>query len=408
MRILLIHNYYRSAVPSGENVVFDAEAELLESAGHEVHRWTRSNDAISSRPIRTAISSTLFSTSNPWAVKSLSRQIMQFQPQIVHIHNTFPLISPAVLETRAQNDAAYVVTQHNYRSICAQGGLLRDGQDCTKCLEGPSSLPAVVHGCYRGRLASIPVAAMITRHRRAGTWTDKPDATIALSEFHRHRLIRGGFDADRVHVKANFCAPANPVPWQSREPYAVFLGRVTAAKGLDTLVNAWAMLGSSAPDLKIIGDGDDMANIRALVRGHAGACSKIEMLGHRPHSEAMSILSRARLLIFPSTWPEPFGMGIIEAYARGVPVMASRAGGIAELVEEGRTGILFPARDARALAGQVWQHWNDPISLSNISRNALSRWKLEFSPSAGARRLEEIYGLAQKRRNSHSIPGRTG
>lgn len=394
MRVLQVHNFYRAATPSGENTVFESEGALLEAAGHQVERYTRSNDEFHDAPLATLMSASLFASHNPWSVAAFRRHVAAFQPDVVHIHNTFPLLSPAILSAARDSGTAVVATLHNYRVICAQGGFLRSHRICTECLTGASAWPSVVHGCYRGRLGSVPVAAAIGWHRRARTWEDSPHALIVLTEFQKALMLQAGFPEGRLHVKGNFTPGAEPVPWEDREATVVYLGRVSEEKGIRTLLDAWELLGSRAPKLRIIGAGEDLADVRERVRA-SSASSQIELMGTLPHSEAMQMLARSRLLVFPSIWYEPFGLSVIEAYARAVPVLASRIGSLPELVHENRTGALFAPGDARLLSERILALWNNQRELERLALGAHREWELQHAPQANLARLEEIYQVAR-------------
>lgn len=403
MKVLRVHNAYRRATPSGENTVFDAEGELLASAGHTVERFTRSNDEISQAPLRIAFESALLGTHNPVSTRALAQRLHAFSPDVVHVHNTFPLLSPAVLEVARRAGAAVVATLHNYRLVCMQGGYLREQHICTECLDQHSALPGVRHGCYRGRVGSLPVAATLAWHRRAGTWSREPHALIALTEFQKSMMQRAGLPAERLHVKGNFAAAATPMPFEHRDPVAVFVGRLSAEKGLHTLVDAWQLLGAEAPRLRIVGGGEGLKALRARIAA-AGLESRIDLLGAQSHAQAMAEVSRARLLVFPSIWYEPFGMALVEAYARGVPVLASRLGSLPDLVPD-TAGVLFEPGDARALSQSVAALWRDPVRLQRLSEGAHRLWSERHAPAQHLDQLEHIYAAALARRDAASRSG---
>ncbi|HSW13470.1 MAG TPA: glycosyltransferase [Solimonas sp.] len=391
MRVLLVHNYYRASIPSGENTVFEAEGRLLEQAGHPVARLLRSNDEIADAPLRTALTASLLTTSNPFAAASLRREIARFRPEVVHFHNTFPLLSPALLRVAHDSGVAVVATLHNYRVICADGGLFREQRICTECLDQRSPAPGLRHGCYRhSRIATWPVARMIGQHLQQQTWDRHAHALLALTEFQRGLMLRAGLSPQVLQVKPNATAAATALPWAERDDVAVFVGRLCDEKGIWTLFEAWQRLGEAAPRLRIIGAGPALPALQQRLAGTALA-ARIELLGALPHAEAMAQLARARLLVYPSQWYEPFGMSVIEAYARGVPVLASRLGGLAELVRDGDSGALFEAGDPASLAQQVTELWQHPIRLQALAQRGLELWGQHYSPASNLARLETIY-----------------
>lgn len=399
MNILLVHNYYRAATPSGENIVFEAEAALLESAGHRVERFTRSNDEIADAPLSTVLTATLRMASNPRATAQLRRTLQRFQPDVVHFHNTFPLLSPALLAAAREYGAAVVATLHNYRTVCAQGGLLREGRICTECLDRRDVWPGLRHGCYQGRFKSLFATHSIAHHRRAGTWREVPHALIVLTEFQQGLMERSGIPAQGLRVKPNFTAATQPIPWSSRDDHVIFVGRLFKEKGVWTLLEAWRALGTRAPRLKIVGSGVASAAMQRRVV-EWGLSQKVEFLGVVPHAQAMDELARARLLIFPSLWYEPFGMALIEAYARAVPVLASRLGSLPAIVHENQTGALFPPGDASALAQAVSKLLADPAELERLGANALVEWERNYCPERNLAQLEAIYRDALVARNT--------
>ena len=239
MKILLVHNYYGSAAPSGENQVFEAERALLRQRGHRVREFVRHSDEIRGQGVWGAVKGACAVPWNPCSVVAIRRAVDAFQPDIVHVHNTFPLISPGIFPAIGHR-AARVLTLHNYRLFCPAAIPLRDGRVCTDCLAARSSWPALRHGCYRhSRLATLPLAFSVALHRTLNTWTQQVDAFIALSDFQRQLMTQSGLPAARVYVKPNFYpGHPQPVPWPDRQDYAVFAGRLTAEKGVETLIRA--------------------------------------------------------------------------------------------------------------------------------------------------------------------------
>ena len=240
MKILLAHNYYGSAAPSGENQVFEAERDLLRQRGNEVDEFVRHSDEIRGKGAYGVLAGALSVPWNPWSVAAMRRKLDSFSPDVVHTHNTFPLISPGIFHAIG-NRAARVLTLHNYRLFCPAAIPMRDGKVCTEFIDRRSSAPPMRHGCYRNsRLATMPLAFSVWLRRILGTWTKHVDAFIALTEFQRERMIEAGLPADLVHVKPNFY-PGNPstVAWTDRRSSVVFAGRLTEEKGVLALVNAW-------------------------------------------------------------------------------------------------------------------------------------------------------------------------
>lgn len=342
MKILLVHNFYQH--PGGEDVVFAAERELLTQGGHTVSSYTVSNDEVAQFSKIGLAARTLWNARQARQLRSLVREQ---DAEVVHFHNTFPLLSPAVYGAVRSAGAATVQTLHNYRLLCANALLFRDGHVCEQCL-GRLPVPAVRYRCYRGSLgASTTVAAMQVVHRALGTYERQVDAFIALTDFARDKFSAGGLPADRLHVKPNFLN-ADPGPGAGGGGYALFIGRLTPEKGVRTLLRAWQELGLTLP-LKLLGDGPLSAEVAQAARETPG----VEWLGQRPKAEVLELARAAECLIFPSEWYEGFPMTLVEAMAVGLPVIASRVGSMQSLIDPGRTGLHFTPGDAHDLATQV-------------------------------------------------------
>lgn len=395
MRILLVHNLYRSAIPSGENAVFHAERELLREAGHEVEVFTRSNDEVGAHSLKAA-SAALTMAWNARSAASLKARLAELKPDCVHVHNTFPLITPAAFWAAHQHAPAVVMTLHNNRLYCAAGIGMREGQPCTQCLTSRSVLPGIRYACYRGsRAATLPVSAHIAFHHAIGTWQHKVDAFIALTEFQRSQLIEAGLPQQRIHVKPNFTQPPKRVvPWRERENKVVFVGRVAPEKGCDLLVEAWRAWGGDAPRIEVIGDGQMLPELRRQL-GQAGWADNVTLLGNLPSEAVQERVATAKLLVLPSRWLESLSMSIVEAFSHGVPVVASRLGTLQSIVHEGDNGRLFTCGDASDLLSVVRALWADDAALASMSERALDHYQRYYSPAVTYRRLIEIYGAAR-------------
>lgn len=343
MKVLACHTYYQ--VRGGEDESFDAEVALLESRGVEVLRFTTHNDAIDRMNRLAAAGRAIW---NRDVFRQLRDLIRRERPDVVHCTNAFPLLSPSVCHAARAEGVAMVQSLRNFRLLCANAFFFRNGQVCEDCLHTAVPWPAVAHGCYRdSRSGSAVVATLQIVHRMAGTWQRAVDLFVTPSEFARRKFIESGFSADRVVTKPNFLA-TDPGVGDGRGGYAVFVGRLSREKGLATLVEAWAMVRSDLR-LKIVGDGPD----GEVVSAAAARDARIEIMGRRPRVETLAIIGGATCLIMPSVWYETFGRSLMEAFAVGTPVVASWLGAMTELVQEGRTGTLFEAGNATALAAAV-------------------------------------------------------
>lgn len=397
MRVLVVHNLYGSAAPSGENEVFRAERQLLVDHGHEVEAFVRDSDEIRNGGFAGTVKGALAVPWNPWSMRALRSHVDRFRPDVVHVHNTFPLISPSIFHG-LEGRCARVLTLHNYRLFCAAAIPLRDGRPCTDCLDRRSPWPGLRHGCYRGSwLATLPLAAGIALHRVAGTWTSRVDAFIALTTFQQDIMVAAGLPAARVHVKPNFY-PGHPVPiaWQQREPCAVFAGRLTPEKGVATLVEAWNRWGDAAPELRIIGDGPLRPQLEAaLVAG-----SRVRFLGQRPAAEARQEIAAARLLVLPSECFEGFPMVLREAFAFATPVAVSAIGPLPSLVDSGRAGLTFEPGRPDSLHTTVRAAWSDPVRLQTLGERARERFERLYTEDTNHQQLMVIYNAALTRHHA--------
>lgn len=390
MHILLAHNYYGSAAPSGENQVFEAERGLLRQRGHTVSEFTRHSDEIRGQGVWGAVKGACAVPWNPWSVVAIRRAVDAFQPAVVHVHNTFPLISPSIFQAVGAR-AARVLTLHNYRLFCPAAIPMRAGRVCTDCLDRHSVWPALRHGCYRNsRLATLPLAANVALHRMLRTWTRQVDAFIALTDFQRERMIAAGLPGERVHVKPNFY-PGHPatIPWTERRPSVVFAGRLTAEKGVTALVRAWLLWGAAAPELRIVGDGelrDPLERLAATVPD-----TPIRFLGQLSGDAAQAEIARACLLVLPSEGFETFGLVILEAFAFGTPAAVSAIGPLPSIVRDGENGVVFAPGDPTALLATVRGLWESPAELERLARGARQSFETRYTEEANYRMLMEIY-----------------
>jgi len=401
LKILLVHNFYRSSAPSGENAVFEAERDLLGSRGHVVLEFTRSSDELARAGVLGTLKGAVATPWNPSSVRAVRGVLERERPEVLHAHNTFPLISPAVFRAARGLPVATVLTLHNYRTVCAAAICVREGKTCTLCLDRRSVLPVLRYGCYRNsRLATAPLAACIALHRHLGTWQRDVDAFIALTQFQRGEMARAGLPDGRIRVKPHFYPhPPAPAPWPVREARAVFVGRLGEEKGVRILVEAWRLWGEGAPRLELIGEGPERPLLEAGIR-EAGLSERVILRGQLPFEQAQNIVAHSRLLILPSVCAEGFPMVIREAYALGVPVAASRLGSMAELVEEGRTGVLFEPGDALSLAQAVRAAWESPGALEALGAGARAAFEARYTAEANYEMLMAIYREAMQRRNS--------
>ncbi|CFX22936.1 Glycosyl transferase group 1 [Candidatus Filomicrobium marinum] len=368
MRVLIAHNQYQQL--GGEDIVAENECAMLRRAGHSVQLETISNDSISGTMAKLAAARRV--SYNPAGREWMAERIATFQPDIVQVHNVFPLLTPAVYDACAEAGVPVVQTLHNFRVSCAGGFFLRDNKVCEKCLGG-SPYWAVRHRCYRGSLlGSLAVAHMIDSHQRAGTWSKKVDLYFALSDFAKSRFIAAGLPAERIVVKPNFAIDPGPASHGSRNG-ALFVGRLSEEKGVRDLVAAW--VGIDVP-LRICGDGPLREELETQARGN------ITFVGRIGSDEVRREMARAQFLIIPSIYYENFPMVIAEAYASGLPVLASRIGSLAEIVRHGETGHLFAPGDPIDMQTEVLAALSAPDTLAGMGQRAREIFEREYSEAA--------------------------
>lgn len=400
MKILLVHNFYGSSAPSGENTAYLAERALLKKYGHEVLEFTRHSDEIRGHGLSGTLRGAFSTPWNPFSERDIRRVIERERPDVMHAHNTFPLLSPAVFRAARGLGTATVLTLHNYRIFCAAGIPMRNSIPCIECIERDSVVPAMKYGCYRNSgLATMPMAAMISLHKRLGTWKKDVDAFIALTEFQKRKMADGGLPEERMYIKPHFYPdPPAPMSWEDREAKIIFVGRLGWEKGVHVLVDAWQRWGHSAPVLEIIGDGPERPRLEKRVR-EAALNSKIHFLGQIPFSQTQEKMARARLLVLPSLCFEGFPMVIREAFALSVPVVGTRIGSLPDIIAENKTGRLFSPGDPADLLQVVKGLWEDPENLAVMAKRARDEFEQKYTDSVNHKALMKIYDNAIKVRN---------
>jgi glycosyltransferase involved in cell wall biosynthesis len=385
MKLLLVHNYYQQA--GGEDVVFEAEGRLLEDHGHRVIRYTARNEDVEQLSRPRLAGKAIW---NAAAYREVARLLEQERPHLIHVHNTLPLISPAIYYAARTARVPVVQTLHNYRMLCPSATLFRDGHPCEDCLRSALPIPGVRHACYRkSRAASAAVAAMLTIHRGLGTWRRTVELFIALTEFARAKFVAGGLPPQRVVVKPNFTA--DPGVRAAGGAYALYVGRLSEEKGYRVLLDAWRRLADRIP-LRIIGDGEGSERVAAASGQHTG----VQFLGRQSAAEVVAAMAGARFLVFPSIWYETFGLTIIEAYAVGIPVIASNLGVMSTLVRDRQTGLHFLPGDAEDLVRQVEWALAHPDDMNRMGRNARLEYETHYTPERNYEMLRDAYRVATR------------
>lgn len=395
MKVLIVHNEYR--YPGGEEVVVAQERSLLERAGHQVVSYRRTNWETESDVglrqiglIKTIV----------WAKDSreeMARLLEREKPQVVHVHNTFMVISPSIYSACREAGVPVVQTLHNFRLFCPAAFYYRDGRVCEDCSDH-SLWRGIWHACYReSRSTTAAVALMLKFHRMSNTWNQAIEAYIALTGFARGRFIAAGLPEEKLAVKPNFMHPDPGMPTAPRE-YAMFAGRLSREKGVAILLAAWAKLRSRIP-LMIAGDGPELTALQA--QAAKLGLADVRFAGRLGREQTLTAMKGARFLLFPSVWYENFPMTIVESFACGTPVIASRLGAMEEIVREGQVGWNFAVGDPDDLAEKVEQVWNNSEQARCMSRQARQEYETRYTAEKNYSLLMEIYENAIRRR----VPG---
>ena len=402
--ILLVHCFYQQA--GGEDEVFRREKKLLEDKGHQVQAYTLSNEVLSEMSSVQAAKNTIW---NANVQTELAKLLEKVKPEIVHFHNTFPLMSPAVYYAAKKSGAAVIKTLHNYRLLCANALFFRDHHPCEDCLGKKVQWPGIVHRCYRGSVAgSAVVVGMSSIHSALGTWSQQIDRFIVLSEFAKNKFTEGGIRPEKLVIKPNFAfdteqlAPKLPNTLGDESPYALFVGRLSEEKGILTLLKAWKegskAAGMTGPSLKlkIVGDGP----LKSEVEKAALNSNLISYLGSQPKERVYFLMNEADFLVIPSVCYEGLPMVVPEAFSLGLPILASQHGGLSALIEDGKTGWFFKPGDSSSLAKKAGALTSQ--SAQNLRANCRAEYERLYSSEKNYEKLNQIYVDALRQTQSHS------
>lgn len=387
MKILMLHNRY--LVPGGEDQATLADAALLRDHGQTVELLEEDNRRVEQLgKVRTGMR-TVWSRE---AYRRIDDKLRAGKFDILHVQNFFPLWSPSVYYAASRNGVPVVQTLHNYRLMCANSLLFRDQHVCEDCVDRLFPWPAVLHACYRNnRAASSAVAAMISTHKLAGTWKRRVALYIAVSEFTRDKYISGGMAPEQIVVKPNFIHPT-PLPGNGGGGYALYVGRLSQEKGIATMLEAWKSASNPIP-LKIVGEGQ----LAELVIAAAKAARGTEYLGPKSLPEVLELMRSAEFLVFPSVWYETMGRTIMEAFAVGTPVVASRIGPPASMVIQGETGFHFEPGNVAELRERVEWCSTHITELRAMRGKARQAFEANYTGAANVKMLLTAYEMAKRK-----------
>lgn len=403
MKVLLVHNQYRSATPSGENRVVEREAEALARAGHEVLRFGRNSDEIAQWSVAKKASLPARVVWSRETHRDLTTRLRESRPDVVHVHNTFPLLSASVLYACRDAAVPVVATIHNYRLVCASGDFFRDGTVCHDCMHR-LPIAGVVHGCYRGsRSASAPLVVASAVHRKA--WRSLVSAYVFISAAQRDLHVGLRLPADRVFVRHNMI-PRRDVQPSPREPMVMYAGRLDEVKGLRLLMAAWDRYRGTSrePGLRLLVAG--AGPLEHEIAAWASTRPSVEMVGHVTAARCSELISRSRAVLVPSVWEETFGLVVVEAMATGTPPIAAEHGALVELITPEVDGALFRPGDPAALARAIADIEGQPGKYEVYGKQARETYDQRFNPAHSLKYLLEIYSFAIAH-PAHRQTGRT-
>lgn len=381
MKILQIHNLYR--IRGGEDVVVEAEQSLLEEKGHQVIQLVKDNSEIGGFVDRLSL---LFRTHyNPASKTEVIKTLKRVKPDVVHVHNFFPLFSPSIFEAFEELRIPCVLSLHNYRLIHPNGLMLHKGRVDDRSLTG-SAYNCVLDGVYRSSILQTAVVAhMIEYHRTRQTWSNFVNRFVALSSFAKDIFIKGGIPQEKISVKSNYL-PSDlshpPLPSNQRSGF-VYIGRISEEKGLEQLLEYWAK--EQTQKLQIIGDGPQLNALKERFKQ-----DQITWHGRLSRAASLELLSSSRALLFPSICFENFPMTIVEAFGRGIPVISNNFGSHGTLVEHGMNGFLYLPDQPTQLSSAVEQLSNDRL-LSKVSTNAYKSYQERYTEDVNYDQLMRIY-----------------
>lgn len=377
MRVLIAHNYYQQS--GGEDAVVAEEMALLERNDIVVELYAKRNDSIDTMPRAQVAIDTLWSRKS---ANEVSDVINRFKPDLIHTHNTFPLISPSLYYAAARLNIPVVQTLHNFRLFCVQAMFMREGKVCEDCL-GKLAWRGVMHGCYHGsKIQSAAVVSMQGLHRMLGTYQHKVTRYIALNQFCSDKFIEAGLPVERMSIKPNFIdLPLSANQSEQARQGSLFVGRLSKEKGLATLAEATSIYTQAKLDVIGVGPEEQMLTNNPNIR----------LLGWQAPVEIYTRMRSAAYLVMPSIWYENFPRTLVEAFACGLPVIASRLGAMAELIDDGFTGLLFDPGNAKDLADKLQWADSHPEEMLKMGREARWEYETKYTSAINFKLLMEIY-----------------
>jgi glycosyltransferase involved in cell wall biosynthesis len=387
VKILIVHNRYQQK--GGEDTVTAAEEWLLRSRGHEVELLQADNDHI-----QNAVTSGLAAVQSIYSFSGKRRMreaLRGCRPDLVHVHNFFPTLSPSIFSACSEADVPVVHTLHNYRIQCAANSLYRAGQVCEQCVLSRSFLPGVRHACYRSsHIGSAVVGLTMALHEQIGTWSSRISAYIALTEFAAKKLGRFRIPPEKIFVKPNFAIDRGVAAGDGN--YALFVGRLTEEKGVQTLIDADAA-GGLCMDVVILGDGPMRS---AVVQAAARTGSRLKVKGFVGQNDVLTWMKSAKVLLMSSRWYEGDPMVVIEAFSLGLPVISGNIGNTAAIVLREGAGLVYTSGYHHELSAALQRFADSPVAARQMRMSARNYYLATHTPERNYERLMEIYSRASR------------
>ena len=377
--ILIVHNYYQ--IPGGEDTVVDNEKKMLERHGHKVFLYSRNNAELKQMSKLQKIFLPVTTVFNPRTYRDIKKLIREENIEVVHVHNTLNLVSPAVYYVARRMKVPVVQTIHNFRLLCPGATFYRDGHICEDCVKHGLKC-AIKHNCYRGsKIQTFACVVSTVFHRMTGIYGKIN--YICLTDFNKKKLLElRQIKPERVFVKPNFIESKREcVPAKDRKDQFVFAGRLDKLKGIDLLFEAWKTMGEDAPKLVVCGTGPMENWCKTFIKENS---ANIEMRGFVPNVETIKIIGKSQALILPTQWYEGFPMSIVEAFSVGTPVICSNFGNAGSIVEEGITGYKFRFDSIEDMITCI-------MKCNNICESTLLKYYEKYTEKRNYAMLMDVY-----------------
>lgn len=387
--ILIVHNYYQ--IPGGEDTVVANEKKMLEDHGHKVILYTRNNSELKEMSKLQKLKLPFTTIFNPRTYKDIKRIIRKENIDVVHVHNTLNLVSPAVYYAALSCKVPVVQTVHNFRLLCPGATFYRDGHICEDCVHHGLKC-AIKHNCYRGSKAQTLVCVVNTWiHRMTGVYGKIN--YICLTEFNKQKLLElKQIKEDKVFVKPNFVESNETfIPEEQRKDQFVFAGRLDKLKGIDILLKAWKQMGAKAPKLIVCGTGPMEKWCKEFAKSNK---LNVEFKGCVPNAEVLKIVASSKALVLPTQWYEGFPMSIVEAFSVGPPVICSDLGNAGSIVEEKITGFKFQYNESDSLKCVIKEFESYDIKL--LQQSAYGKYRRYFDQNRNYEMFQTIYREIKK------------